>query len=332
MGACLPCACLPCARGWYWDSTAHLYNHTRPGGILQRAEQAAEYQGFLRRLMDPAESLDLVDFEAGARVAGQKFYYLRNEAVLLDLALQHYALSVAQRHGFTLHITPDLARESVLDGLGFNPRGESSQIYSVANSDLCLVGTAEITLGGMLADQILEAERLPLKLAGLSHCFRTEAGSHGQESRGLYRVHQFTKVELFVFTEGDLEHSEAMHRNLLDIEEEVFQGLGLPYRVLEFLLAGWLAPTAEVCAMNVHEHVIRPAVFERIELLLTEGGFQWAKERNTVTSLPTPTLNMRKPRPRYMLHSSTPLQFHSRRLAMSLRHGGVTQALASAAE
>ena len=173
------------------------------------------------------------DFEAGARVAGQKFYYLRNEAVLLDLALQHYALSVAQRHGFTLHVTPDLARESVLDGLGFNPRGESSQIYSVANSDLCLVGTAEITLGGMLADQILEAERLPLKLAGLSHCFRTEAGSHGQESRGLYRVHQFTKVELFVFTEGDLEHSEAMHRNLLDIEEEVFQGLGLPYRVLD---------------------------------------------------------------------------------------------------
>ncbi len=180
-----------------------------------------------------AEALDLVDFEAGARVAGQKFYYLRNEAVLLDLALQHYALGIARKHGFTLHVTPDLAREQILDGLGFNPRGESSQIYSVADTDLCLVGTAEITLGGMLADEILDIDRLPLRVAGLSHCFRTEAGSHGQESRGLYRVHQFTKVELFVFTEGSLEVSEAMHANLLAIEEEVFQGLGLPYRVLD---------------------------------------------------------------------------------------------------
>lgn len=180
-----------------------------------------------------AEELDLVDFEAGARVAGQKFYYLRNEAVFLDLALQHYALGIAQKHGFTLHVTPDLARVQILDGLGFNPRGESSQIYSVANSDLCLVGTAEITLGGMLADEILDIDRLPLRVAGLSHCFRTEAGSHGQESRGLYRVHQFTKVELFVFTEGSLDVSEAMHANLLAIEEEVFQGLGLPYRVLD---------------------------------------------------------------------------------------------------
>ena len=230
------------ARDAAWRMVPNLTHPDTPtGGEDQSAElrrwgtpRDMKAEGFEPRdHLTVAESLDLVDFEAGARVAGQKFYYLRNEAVLLDLALQHYALSVAQRHGFTLHVTPDLARESVLDGLGFNPRGESSQIYSVANSDLCLVGTAEITLGGMLADQILEAERLPLKLAGLSHCFRTEAGSHGQESRGLYRVHQFTKVELFVFTEGDLEHSEAMHRNLLDIEEEVFQGLGLPYRVLD---------------------------------------------------------------------------------------------------
>jgi seryl-tRNA synthetase len=183
--------------------------------------------------LELAEALDLVDFAAGAKVVGQKFYYLVNEAVLLDMALQRYALEIARKHGFKLHTTPDLARIDILDGLGFNPRGESTQVYSIANSDLCLVGTAEITLGGMLADEILDAERLPLLVAGLSHCFRTEAGSAGQESRGLYRVHQFTKVELFAFTAGDLALSEAMHARLLAIEEEIFQGLEIPYRVLD---------------------------------------------------------------------------------------------------
>lgn len=179
------------------------------------------------------ERLDLIDFASGAKVAGAKFYYLKREAVLLDLALQRFALDVAAKHGFTLHVTPDLARASILEGLGFAPRGESTQVYSVADSDLCLVGTAEITLGGMLADSILDPESLPLLLAGVSHCFRTEAGAAGQESKGLYRVHQFTKVELFAFTRGDLDVSEAMHRRFLDIEKEIFTALGLPFRVLD---------------------------------------------------------------------------------------------------
>ncbi len=211
-----------------------------PGGTadreLRRVGNIRDFaaEGFVPRdHLDVAESLDLVDFAAGAKVAGQKFYYLKHEAVLLELALQHYALAVAQRHGFALHITPDLAREDILRGLGFSPRGESTQIYSIADSDLCLVGTAEITLGGMLADTILEAEQLPLLLAGLSHCFRTEAGSAGQESRGLYRVHQFTKVELFAFTSAEDGVSEAMHARLLAIEEEIFAGLEIPYRVLD---------------------------------------------------------------------------------------------------
>ncbi|HET6585078.1 MAG TPA: serine--tRNA ligase, partial [Nannocystaceae bacterium] len=106
------------------------------------------------------EALELADFAAGAKVVGQKFYYLKNEAVLLDLALQHYALSVAAKHGFTLHTTPDLARAEILAGLGFNPRGASTQVYSLEGGDLCLVGTAEITLGGLLADEILDEERL----------------------------------------------------------------------------------------------------------------------------------------------------------------------------
>ncbi len=197
-----------------------------------RRDFAAE--GFVPRdHVELCERLELADFAAGARVAGQKFYYLKNDAVRLDLALQQYALAAASRHGFTLHTTPDVAKVEILAGLGFNPRGESTQVYSVADTDLCLVGTAEITLGGMLADEILEEEQLPLLVAGLSHCFRTEAGAAGRDARGLYRVHQFTKVELFAFTAGDLATSEAMHARFLAIEEEIFAGLGLPYRVLD---------------------------------------------------------------------------------------------------
>src|SRR5690606_28643125 len=195
------------ARDEAWSRVPNLTHPDTPRGHTEadsvalrpwrkRRHFAAEGVAPKDRL-EIAEALDLVDFASGAKVVGQKFYYLVNEAVLLDMALQRYALEIARKHGFKLHTTPDLARVEILDGLGFNPRGESTQVYSVANTDLCLVGTAEITLGGMLADEILPAEKLPLLLAGLSHCFRTEAGAAGQESRGLYRVHQFTKVELF---------------------------------------------------------------------------------------------------------------------------------------
>ena len=178
-----------------------------------------------------AQELDLVDFEAGARVAGQKFYYLKNDAVLLELALQRYALDILLADGFTPFITPDLAHPRIVDGTGFNPRGSETQIYSIANADLCLIGTAEITLGGMYADSILEEENLPLKAVGISHCFRTEAGAAGRESKGLYRVHQFTKVEMFAFTKA--EDSAAMHDHLLGLEEKIFQGLEIPYRVID---------------------------------------------------------------------------------------------------
>ena len=177
------------------------------------------------------KALDLIDFESGGRVAGTGFYFLKNDAVLLDLALQQFALSTAIRHGFTPIVTPDLARTTILEGIGFNPRGAETQVYSVENSDLCLIGTAEITLGGMHADEILAEKALPLKYVGLSHCFRTEAGAAGRASKGLYRVHQFTKVEMFAYTTP--EASGAMHAELLGIEEEIFSALGVPYRVLD---------------------------------------------------------------------------------------------------
>jgi seryl-tRNA synthetase len=178
-----------------------------------------------------AEGLDLVDFEAGAAVAGQKFYFLKNEAVLLELALVQYAMDLLRREAYTPIITPDVARSDVLEGIGFIPRGPETQIYSLENTDLCLIATAEITLGGMHRDQILDELQLPIKYVGLSHCFRTEAGAPGRDTRGLYRVHQFTKVEMFVFCAPD--QSEAIHQELLAIEERVFQGLGLPYHVID---------------------------------------------------------------------------------------------------
>jgi seryl-tRNA synthetase len=172
-----------------------------------------------------------IDFQAGTKVAGSKFYFLRGDAVLLELGLIRYALDNLIERGYEPTITPDLARDEMLVGTGFIPRGPETQIYSIEDSDLSLIATAEITLAGSLAGEILNEDRLPIRLAGLSHCFRTEAGSHGRASRGLYRVHQFTKVEMFAFTTP--EQSEAMHEEMLGIEEEIFQGLGLPYRVVE---------------------------------------------------------------------------------------------------
>lgn len=137
------------------------------------------------------------------------------------------------REGYTPVITPDVARVEVLEGIGFIPRDpnpETRQVYTIADTDLCLIGTAEITLGGMHRDHVFDELDLPRKYVGLSHCFRTEAGA-GRDTRGLYRVHQFTKVEMFAFCTPD--QSEAIHDELLAIEEKVFQGLGLPYHVID---------------------------------------------------------------------------------------------------
>jgi seryl-tRNA synthetase len=177
------------------------------------------------------ERLDLFDFEAGARVAGHGFYFLTGDGVLLELALQRYAVELLMQEGFRIMTTPDLARDTILEGTGFQPRGPETQIYSIAGTDLSLVATAEITLGGAYHEKIFDETELPLKLCGISHCFRTEAGAHGRATRGLYRVHQFTKVEMFAFTTP--EGSEAMHEVLLGIECRLFDGLGIPYRVID---------------------------------------------------------------------------------------------------
>jgi seryl-tRNA synthetase len=177
------------------------------------------------------EKLDIIDFEAGTKVSGTKFYFLKNEGVFLELALVRFVLDLLTKKGFTPFITPDIAREEVLTGIGFNPRGPESNIYPLEGTDTCLVGTAEITLGGYYADQIVDLSQGPILMAGLSHCFRREAGAHGQFSKGLYRVHQFTKVEMFALCQPD--QSDALHETLRGIEEEIFTSLEIPFRVVD---------------------------------------------------------------------------------------------------
>jgi len=174
---------------------------------------------------------DLIDSERGTKVAGAKFFFYKNNLVRMNRALINYGIDVVTKHGYALMETPDLAKDSILAGVGFNPRGPETQVYSVENSDLSLIGTAEITIGGYHAGEILDLSKGPKKYVALSHCFRTEAGAYGRESKGLYRVHQFTKLEMFVFCRP--EDSEKYHAEILDIEKEICDGLGLTYRVID---------------------------------------------------------------------------------------------------
>ncbi len=224
--------------GIIYRSLPNLSHPEAPVGDENRSRELRRGEIEVRKFSFPvldhvelAEQHDLIDFEGGARIAGNGFYFLKNEAALLELALQQYALELLVREGFVPTITPDLARGEILQGIGFIPRGPETQIYSVENHDLNLVATAEITLGGLYSGEVIEAEKLPLKLCGVSHCFRTEAGAAGRASRGLYRVHQFTKVEMFAFTLP--EQSEDMHNYFCDLECQIFDGLGIPYRVVD---------------------------------------------------------------------------------------------------
>lgn len=184
--------------------------------------------------------LDVIDFQSGSKVAGQKFYYLKNELVMLDLAIQMFCFNKLVSKGFTPLITPDLAKTDILRGSGFNPRGGERNIYNIEGMDLNLIATAEITIGGMLAGQTFKEEELPMKYCALSHCFRTEAGAAGRAGYGLYRVHQFTKVEMYQFTTN--EGGEDALQELLGIEKEIFSDLKIPYRVIRICSGDMGAP------------------------------------------------------------------------------------------
>ena len=181
--------------------------------------------------LELGKNLGIIDFEAGAKVSGSQFYYFSGDAVLLELALLQFGVEFLSKKGYRPFITPDLAKSRYYLGTGYQPKGDEAQIYEIDGEDLGLIATAEVTMAGLHADEVLNKKDLPLRYAAISHCFRKEAGAYGKYSKGLYRVHQFTKLEMFVYSTPD--KSDEMHREMLAIEEEITQALGIPYRVLE---------------------------------------------------------------------------------------------------
>ncbi|MBQ3464330.1 serine--tRNA ligase [Candidatus Saccharibacteria bacterium] len=194
--------------------------------------------------LDYATSRDWVDFDRGAKVAGSKFYYLKGDLALLENALIQYGLKKVTEAGFTFMTVPDLVSSKVLEGCGFNPRtSDQSDEYFVEGEDLALIATAEMPLTGYHMDEILEEKDLPLLYAGLSACFRKEAGTYGKHTRGLFRVHQFNKLEMYAFCLP--EQSKDLHDKILSVEEDIWQTLGIPYRIINIAAGDLGAPAAK---------------------------------------------------------------------------------------
>jgi len=192
--------------------------------------------------LEIGSELDLIDMEAGARVSGSRFAYLKGDLVLLELALVRFALDLVREEGHEPVVPPVLVREEALVGTGFLP-GDRDQIYEVPKDELFLVGTSEVPLAALHADQILTAEQLPVRYAGFSPCFRREAGAGGRDTRGIFRVHQFDKVEMFSFVEPSKSAEE--HERLLAIEERILAELEIPYRVVNVAAGDLGAPAAK---------------------------------------------------------------------------------------
>ena len=194
--------------------------------------------------LDYAVSRGWVDFERGAKVAGAKFYYLKDGLALLENALLQFGIKKVTEHGFHFMTVPDMVSSRVLEGCGFNPRSSAqSDEYFIEGEDLAMIATAEMPLTGFHMDEIIDEKDLPLCYAGYSACFRKEAGTYGKYTRGLFRVHQFNKLEMYVFCLP--EKSQEMHEQLLAIEEEILQDLGVPYHIISNAAGDLGAPAAK---------------------------------------------------------------------------------------
>jgi seryl-tRNA synthetase len=186
------------------------------------------------------KDLDIIDFPRGAKVAGESFYFLKNQAVFLEAALAQFVMRAAAEKGFIPMRTPVLAKDEILLGVGYAPKGEESNTYQLKDRDLSLIATSEIAVGGYHANEVLQPESLPLKYVSLSDCFRTETGGSGQASKGLYRVHQFGKVELFSLSKP--EDSDKILEEIVALEESVYQALEIPHRVMRICAGDLGAP------------------------------------------------------------------------------------------
>lgn len=186
---------------------------------------------------------DWLDFERGAKVAGAKFYYLKGDLALLENAITQFALDLLIKKGFTYLTVPHMVNMRTAEGAGFTPKGEGSNEYVIEGEDLALIGTAEMPLTGYHADEILDEKDLPLKYVGYSPCYRKEAGTYGKHTRGLFRVHQFNKLEMYMFSTP--EQSAELHEEILAIEEEIWQAIGVPYHVVNIAAGDLGAPAAK---------------------------------------------------------------------------------------
>ncbi len=210
--------------------------------VIREEGQRPSFNFEPRDHLEIGTELGLIDMETGAKVSGSRFAYLKGDLVLLELALVRFALELVRAEGHEPVVPPVLVREEALYGTGFLP-GDRDQIYEVPKDELFLVGTSEVSLAALHADEILEADRLPLRYAGFSTCFRREAGAAGRDTRGIFRVHQFDKVEMFSFVEPS--ESAAEHERLLAIEERILSELELPYRVVNVAAGDLGAPAAK---------------------------------------------------------------------------------------
>jgi seryl-tRNA synthetase len=210
--------------------------------VLREEGERPDFDFEPRDHLEIGTEMGLIDMEAGAKVSGSRFAYIKGDLVLLELALVRFTLDLVREEGHEPVVPPVLVREEALYGTGFLP-GDRDQIYEVPKDELFLVGTSEVPLAAMHADEILAAERLPLRYAGFSTCFRREAGAAGRDTRGIFRVHQFDKVEMFSFVEPS--QSAAEHERLLAIEERILGELEIPYRVVNVAAGDLGAPAAK---------------------------------------------------------------------------------------
>jgi len=219
-----------------WIKLPNIISDTSPVGATDEDNLEIKKVGEIKNIVNPknhlqiAESFGLIDVQKAAEVSGSRFSYLFGDLVKIEFNLVSWALNKLSEKGFTPTVPPVLVREKALYGTGFFP-DDAEQVYEVPNDDLYLVGTSEVLLAALKSDEILSIENLPMRYAGFSTCFRREAGTYGKDTTGIFRVHQFDKVEMFSFC--DPEKSKEEHEYILSVEEEILQELEIPYRVVD---------------------------------------------------------------------------------------------------
>ena len=230
-----------------WVQLPNLAHESAPDGTteedaveIRRWGDIPQFEFEVRDHQDLGEALDIIDVARGVKTSGSRFAYLKGKAALLEFGLVRFAMDRLMEGGFIPVVPPVLVREEALYGTGFFP-ADRAQVYAIEKDDLYLVGTSEVSLAALHLDEILEEEDLPVRYAGFSTCFRREAGTYGKDTRGIFRVHQFDKVEMFSFCHPDKSWEE--HEMLLAMEEGIVQALGLPYRVVN-VAAGDLGASA----------------------------------------------------------------------------------------